>query len=144
MSDAFTPRATMKDLVLTAIHKLSLPRSANDQYNHSNILNFVVGCKQKLTKTFNPGAKDGMVALLRSSTDERNPSAISAIKSTDAATWVSVLLDAKTEADKLSTTAKTVAPAITERAKAANEADLINRRNQAVIGAKEGFTEAFT
>ena len=144
MSDAFTARATTKDLVYAAIGKLSLPRSANEQYNHSDILNFILGCKRKLTETFNPGSKDGMTALLRSSTDAINPSTISTIKSTDAATWVSVLLDAKEEADKLSTTTKPVAPTITERSEATDEADLINRGNQAVIRAKEGFTEAFT
>ena len=38
----------------------------------------------------------------------------------------------------------TVAPSITERSDAHDEADRINLLNQAVIGAKEGFVEAIT
>jgi hypothetical protein len=72
------------------------------------------------------------------------PSLLSRIRSTDAATITSVLDESRATANALSTTQLPVLPTITTRADAQDEADRINQINQAVIGAKEGATEAIT
>ena len=94
MSDAcYTARATIKAHVLTAIGELNLP-TADGQYLHDAIMSFVVAVQRVLKSTFNPAEPGhGMEMLLCSSRDAHNPSALAAIKSTDAATPKSVMTD---------------------------------------------------
>jgi hypothetical protein len=67
------------------------------------------------------------------------------VKSTDAITASSVLRAAKNKADAASKAAlTTIAPTITSRSEAQDEADRLNMINQLVIGAKEGVVEAVT
>ena len=87
MSDAcYTARATTKAQVTASIGGLNFPTS-NGQFTHDAAATFVVGLQCILKMTFNPSEPGcGMEMLLRSSTDGVNPSALSAIKSTDVAT----------------------------------------------------------
>ena len=88
-----------------------------------------------------------MVALLRSSVDAINPSKLSAIKSTTAVTATTILceqralIEAATKAVKEDADAEPPKPPMI-RSEAIEEADRRNTNNQAVIGTKEGVTEA--
>jgi hypothetical protein len=84
-----------------------------------------------------------MVKLLISSMATPQ-SLLSRIHSTDAATIQSVLDDAQAIAATRSPATVTVTPTIISHSDGQDEADRINQINQAVIGAKEGVTEAFT
>ena len=145
MADAcFTARATTRDHVKAAITKLALPRNSSNQYTHDAITTFFTGVRRVLKSTYNPGDPgNGMEKLLISST-ANPPSLLARIRSTDAATITSVLDEARAIADAQSTAQLPVLPTITARADAQDEADRINMINQAVIGAKEGATEAIT
>ena len=144
MADAcFTTRATTRDHVKAAITKLTLPCNSSNQYTHDAITTFFTGVRRVLKSTYNPGDPgNGMEKLLTSST-ANPPSLLSRIRLTDAATITSVLDESRATANALSTTQLPVLPTITTRADAQDEADRINQINQAVIGAKEGATEAF-
>ena len=145
MADAcFTARATTRDHVKAAITKLELPRNSSNQYTHDAITTFFTGIRRVLKSKYNPGDPgNGMEKLLTSST-ANPPSLLSRIRSTDAATITSVLDKSRATTNALSTTQLPVLPTITTRADAQDEADRINQINQAVIGAKEGTTEAIT
>jgi hypothetical protein len=140
----FTARATTRDHVKAAITKLALPCNSSNQYTHDAITTFFTGIRRVLKSTYNPGDPgNGMEKLLISST-ATPPSLLSRIRSTDAATITSVLHEARTIAEAQSTAQLAVLPTITARADAQDKADRINMVNQAVIGAKEGATEAIT
>ena len=138
MSDAcYTARATTKAQVAASVASLSLP-TTNGQYTHDAAAMFVVGLHRVLKMTFNPSEPGcGMEMLLRSSTDGVNPSALSAIKSTNVAT-IATVIQASAEGTEGN------GPLITTRADAMDAADRQNQLTQAVIGAKEGATAAIT
>ena len=141
MSDAcYTARVNTAEQVRLNIEKLTLHKNSNGQYNHDDAITFKAGLERVLTSTFNiRGGGKGMVALLT------KDSALSLIKSTDAETASTVLTEARKEAVQRSKEEDaTVTPAFTTRADAQEEADRRNQINQAVIGAKEGATEAIT
>ena len=87
-----------------------------------------------------------MKDFLRSSTDTTNPSAISAIRATDAETAKTILAklaaEASAEQAASSTPNTVIAAEITTRSDAINAADRANILIQAVIGGKEGATDA--
>ena len=148
MSDAcYTARATTKAQVTASIDGLNFP-TTNGQYTHDAAATFVVGLHRVLKMTFNPSEPGcGMEMLLRSSTDGVNPSALSAIRSTDVATIATVIKtssDAAKKAAEEEGTEPSTEPLITTRADAMDAADRQNQLTQAVIGAKEGATAAIT
>lgn len=136
----FSIWGTTRDQTIAAIAELALPKNASGQYNHDDIVTFIRGVTRVLKSTFNPiDAGNGMEALMMRSNDPTAPSALSAIKSTQAATVASVLAKLKAKAAaKSSATGTTVAPEIETRTDAQAEADRLNQAYQAVIGAKEG------
>ena len=71
-------------------------------------------------------------------------SAISAIKSTDIATINSIIKKSNARTKQKSTVDYVVPPTIATRQGAQNEADRANQAAQAIVGSKEGFTEAIT
>lgn len=83
-----------------------------------------------------------MEALMTSSADATSPSALSAIKSTQATTVTSVpaISRAKAQAES-NTKGTTVAPDILTRVNEQAEANRLNQAYQAVIGAKKGATK---
>ena len=147
MADAaFTARATSKAHVYAEIVKL--PFATDDgRYTHDDATGLVIGLGRSLTGTCNPTAEGrGMKDLLRSSADASNPSALAAIKSTDTETAKTILAKSAAEAAEeqaASSTPETAITAeITTRADAVDAADRANILIQAVIGAKEGATNA--
>ena len=142
---AYTARVTTKDHVAAEVTKLHLS-TTNGQFTHDAASQFVLGLNRVLQGTFNPSSGQGMSKLLRSSTDPTNPSAISAIKTTDFATITTILKASVREARENQRTSATpdvhIPPAIEGRADAIDAADRENILNQLVIGAKEGITDA--
>ena len=131
---------------MVGIARLAFP-TINGQYTHDAANNFILGVHRVLKSTFNPidDSGLGMSELLRSSKDPVNPSAISKIKSTDTAIIATVFRKSAEEAATASAAAgKEIPPAITTRADALDAVDRQNNLTQAVIGAKEGATEAIT
>ena len=143
MADAcFTPHATTREHVRSSIAKLTLLTNASGQYNHDHATTFIAGTRRILRETCNPGDPgNGMDKLCVAS------NAITCIKSTMVATAKTVLDEAKqlaTAATAASSSGTTIAPAITTRSDAQDEADRLNLIHQAVIGAKEGAAEAIS
>jgi len=143
MADAcFNTQATTCEHVRDSITKLVLPKNVSGQYNHKGITTFftIVACVLKsMFNPANPG--NGMAQLLVSST-ATPPSLLSTIKSTNVATVMSILAASWATAQAISTATVTALPSITTHADAQDEADRTNQTNQAIIGAKEGATEA--
>ena len=144
MSDAcYTARAATRDQVFAQLDKLSLPKSNNNQYNHAAAHKYTINVKRVLKSTFYPGAPGhGMSGLLTSSKDATNPSAVAAITSVDVATVDTVLAESIATAKAATTEDKIVQPVIITQADANEAADRLNQMRQAVIGAKEGATDA--
>lgn len=143
MADAcFTARASTREHVRSSIAKLTLLTNASGQYNHDHATTFIAGIHRILRETYNPGDPgNGMDKLCVAS------NAIARIKSTTVATAKTVLDEAKrlaTAATAASSSGTTIAPAITTRSDAQDEADRLNLIHQAVIGAKEGAAEAIS
>ena len=140
MADAcFTARATTREHVREAIEKLALPKNANGQFNHDAATNFNAAIPRVLKGTFNPiNPGCGMSGLCTKASD------LAKMATTSVATVKSVLDDAKAKALAESTPTNTVSPSITTRSDVQEEANRINLLHQAVIGAKEGATEAIT
>lgn len=139
----FSIRGATRDQTISAIAELSLAKNASGQYNHDDIVTFIGGVTRVLKSTFNPiDAGNGMEALMTSSADPINSSALSVIKSTQAATVASVLAESQAKARAESTAqGTTVDPEIETRVDAQAEANRLNQAYQAVIGAKEGATK---
>ena len=140
MSDAcYTVRATTRAEVSKSIGKLSLTKNAEGQFGHDDILTLIKQITRIFAGQFNPSASGpGMTKLL-----DARPNALNNKKSSDVFTIESVLREARDEAAAARTTPPTE-PLITLRSDAQDEADLQNRFTQAIMGAKEGATEAIT
>jgi hypothetical protein len=106
---------------------------------HDAILFLQNGIRCVLVSQFNPSNPGkGMAKLLKDGSN-----LLTIVKSTDPITANLVLKAAKHKADAASKAASTtIAPAITLRSEAQEEADRLNVINQSVIGAKEGVVEA--
>ncbi len=147
MSDAaYVARTNTKTQVIEAGAKIPF-ETINNAYTHDAAAQLNLGLHRMMQGIFNPAEPGkGMSALLRSSTDPTNPSALSKIKSTDAANISTVLEASIAEAKAKQAASKDptahVEADITTRADAVDAADRQNQLNQAVIGAKEGWTEA--
>ena len=141
MADAtYAVRGTTRTQVYNSITKLVLNKNENGQYNHDGIKIFENGVKRILRSQFNTSdAGNGMIKLL-----DTNANPIRDRKSTNASTCESVLAQARAEARAASTANVPVAPTISTRPDAQEEADRENLLNQAIIGAKEGATEGIT
>jgi hypothetical protein len=143
MADAcFMARATTREHVHASIAKLALPTNAGGQYNHEDATTFITRIRRTLREIYNPGNPgNGMVKLCIAT------NAIARITSTSIATATTVLDEARriaAAASAASTSGTIIAPAIDSRSDVQDEADRCNLTNQAVIGAKEGTTEAIT
>ena len=95
---AFTVHAASKAHVAEEISKITFP-TANGRYTHDAAAQFVRGIHSALKSTcltIEPG--QGLAALLRSSNDATNASAIAAIKSTDAKNAGIILRESAKEA----------------------------------------------
>jgi hypothetical protein len=137
----YTARATTKQQVIKGIGKLTLQTNKHGQYTHNAILLLQKGIRLLLVSQFNPSNPGkGMAKLL-----EDGSNLLTIVKSTDAITANLVLRAAKTKADAASKAAlTTIAPAITLRLEAQEEANRLNVVNQLVIGAKGGIVKAVT
>jgi hypothetical protein len=108
---------------------------------HNAILLLQKGIRCVLVSQFNPSDPGkGMAKLLKDGSN-----LFTNVKLTNAITANSVLKAAKNKTDAaLKAASTTIAPTITSRSEAQEEADLLNVINQLVIGAKEGVVEAVT
>ena len=88
---AYTAPEITKAHVVEEVTKLHLFTTTNGPFTHDAAATFVIGLNRVLRGTYNPLSGQGMTGLLRSSTDPRNPSSISAIKTTNSAISVTVL-----------------------------------------------------
>ena len=140
-------RATTKAHATAKITKLNLP-TINNQYTHDAATQFILGLNRMIKSTYNPSSGQGMVQLLRSSTDAVNRSNISDIKSTNSATITTVLDKSIAEVKKFQVERATpkvaIAPSIVTQADAIDAADRQYMLNQLGIGAKEGAIKAIT
>ena len=109
---------------------------------HDAILLLEKGIRRALQSQFNPSNPGkGMVKLFDAAGDSR----LTLVMSTNAIMAGFMIKEAKLHAEaRLTLTGKTVLPTITTQAKAQEEANCLNVINQAVIGAKEGATDAIT
>jgi hypothetical protein len=137
-----TARATKKQQVIKGIGKLTLQTNKQTWAVHAQCnstpakRHLLHACKPIQPKR--PGQRHGK--LLK---DGLN--LLTNVKSTNAITANSVLKAAKTKVDAASKAASTtIAPTITSRLEAHEEANCLNVINQLVIGAKEGIVEAVT
>jgi hypothetical protein len=123
----YTARATMNQQVIKGIGKLTLQTNEHRQYTHDAILLLQKGIHCMLVSQFNPSNPGkGMAKLL-----EDGSNLLTIVKSTNAITADSVLKAAKARANAASKAASaTIAPAITLRLEAQEEADRLNVINQ--------------
>jgi hypothetical protein len=137
----YTARATTKQKVIKGIGKLTLQTNKHGRYMHDAILLLQKGIRCVLVSQFNPSDPGkGMAKLLE---DESN--LLTNVKLTNAITADSVLKAAKARVDAaLKAASTTIAPTVTSRLEAQEEANRLNVINQSVIGAKEGVVEAVT
>jgi hypothetical protein len=134
----FTARIAIGTQVANEIGWLSLPKNKSGQYTHANITQLKKSIKQILKQQYNPtGGDHRMIAIL--ALNNYGPKANKTITATD------VINMSKKEA-KVESTAmgSTVHPKITSCADAQEEAERLNTKNQALIGAKEGVVKALT
>ena len=134
----WTARSATKDVALTEIGRIELPKTAEGRYNHDDATIYERAIFRTLKTMLHPGNPNGMSGLL-----DGDASELGKVKSTDSVTWKQVISMEKQRADA-DTIAKgtTVEPDITDRADAIDEANRINANKQAIIGAKLGATEA--
>ena len=140
MSDAaYTARHTNREVAHNLITKLPFDKDENGQYKHDDAIKFIGEIKRKLGEMFNLlDPANGMAALAGDGDND-----INSIKSTSVYLPSDILKVSKKEAeDESKKTGQTVAPEITTRQDAQEEADRKNQYSQAVIGVKEGVTEA--
>ena len=145
MSDAaYTARPTNKAMALERLTKLAsaLSKDESGQYKHDDAVKYTELIKRELGGMFNMLAKEtgtiGMADLA-----EKAPNAINRIKSTDAYDASDILRASKRKAEAEGKRLNIViTPDITTRSDAQEEADRKNGYSQAVIGVKEGVTEA--
>ncbi len=137
----YTARATTKQQVIKGIGKLTLQTNEHGQYMYDAILLLQNGIHCIFVSQFNPSNPGkGMAKLL-----EDGSNLLTIVKLTNAITANSVLKAAKNIADAASKAASTtIAPAITLRLEAQEEANCLNVINQSVIGAKESIVETVT
>lgn len=143
----YTARATTREQVKEAPGLLEFPKTSAGRYNYDDANTFVAKVERILRETINMlDPANSMFGLLRSSTDATNLSAIAAIKLNHVATATTVLAEAKDKAAANNAVAgtDTIKPEFETKAEAQDEADRINLACQAIIGAKEGATQAIT
>ena len=136
----FTERAAARDLVQEAISKIPLPKNSLGQYNHDDIITLQKGISRVFGTQYNPGTPgQGMNQLL-----DVGDNALTSGKSTGVITLKSIIAVSKAEADALAPLCQEGTPRIMTRSDALDEADRRNLTKQAVIGSKEGATEAIS
>ena len=121
------------------ISKLPFEKDENGQYKHDDAIKFVEEIKRKLKEMFNLlDPMNGMAALAEDGSNDIND-----IKSTSVYLPSDILKASKKEAEEeLKKTGETVEPEIKTQTDAQDEADRKNQYSQAVIGVKEGVTDA--
>ena len=144
----FTAHGTTQAQVKEDILKLALQKNHNGQYQHDYIITFVDALGQVLKTSYNPSdLGNGMMKLIDSSTGVPL-SEISTIKSNYVATITTFLAASTCEAATVTAVlgpgAARIAPTITTRTEAQDEANRLNLNCQGVIGAKEGSATAIT
>jgi hypothetical protein len=133
----YMARATTKQQVIEEIGKLTLQTNEHRQYTHDAILLLQKGICCMLVSQFNPSnLGKGMAKLLKDGSN-----LLTNVKSTNAIMANSVLRAANVAPKAASTT---IAPTITSRSEAQEEADCLNVINQLVISAKEGVVKTVT
>ena len=140
MSEAYVARPQNRAMALERLQKVKLPKDELGQYKHDDAVKYTELVKRELTGMYNMlDPQHGMAKLA-----EKAENKINKIKSTDAVTASDILRESKQKAARESQTLNAVVtPEITTRAEAQEEADRRNQYCQAVIGVKEGVTEAF-
>jgi hypothetical protein len=123
----YTVRATTKQQVIKGIGKLTLQTNKHGQYTHDAILLLQKRIRCMLVSQFNPSNPGkGMAKLL-----EDGSNLLTNVKLTDAITANSVLKAGKTKADAtLKAESTMIAPTITSRLEAQEEADRLNVINE--------------
>ena len=124
------------------------PTTKNGKYQHDNIITFGNAVRRVLKTFYNPSNPgNSMMKLLNSSTGVPT-STISGINFNSVSTIATVLATATRKAAAataaLGPGAAYIAPTITTRKEAQDEANRLNLNCQAVIGAKEGSVTAIT
>ncbi len=141
----YSARSSTRAQVLKAIKRLTLSKNSSEQYNHDDAVKYFTAIKRVLKETYNPGDPGhGMEKLI----DENTPGLPREHPTNATSTFTITAQDVLTmyqqraaalNAQNLTTN---VQPLITDRTEAQDHADRLNQQNQAVIGAKEGATEA--
>ena len=141
MSDAaYMARPQNKATALECLGKHPLAKDELGQYNHDAAIKYTKLIKRELAGMFNMLDSDHGMSKLA---DPAN-NFINKIKSTNAYTARDILRESKAKADAESRSlGAVVTPKITARSDAQEEADQKNSYCQAIIGVKEGVTEAF-
>ena len=142
----YAARASTRTQVLDAIKRLSLSKNSSEQYNHDDAVKYFAAIKRVLKETYNPGDPGhGMEKLIDENTPGLPPEHPTNATSTFTSTAQNVLTHYQQRAAAINAqnlVGPNVVPLITDRTEAQDQADRLNMQNQAVIGAKEGTTEA--
>jgi len=141
----YSARSSTRAQVLEAIKRLTLSKNSSEQYNHDDAVKYFTAIKRVLKETYNPGDPGhGMEKLIDENTPglprEHPTNATSTFTTT--AQDVLTMYQQRTAALNAQNLTTNVQPLITDRTEAQDHADRLNQQNQAVIGAKEGATEA--
>ena len=143
----YSARSSTRTQVLDAIKRLTLSKTSSGQYNHDDAVKYFAAIKRVLKETYNPGDPGhGMEKLIDENTPILPPEHPTNATSTFTATAEAVINQFRVRAAALNqqNLMQNVQPLITDRTEAQDHADRLNLQNQAVIGAKEGATEAIT
>jgi len=123
-----------------------LSKNSSEQYNHDDAVKYFAAIKRVLKETYNPGDPGhGMEKLIEENTPGLPPEHPTNATSTFTSTAQNVLTHYQQRAAAINAqnlVGPNVVPLITDRTEAQDQADRLNMQNQAVIGAKEGTTEA--
>ena len=140
MSDAaYTARPTNKAMANERVQKITLEKDETGQYQHDAAVKYIELIKRELRGMFNLLDRQNGMFLLGDKTTNK----INSIKSTDAYDATDILRQSKQKAEKESRSlGAVVTPDITARSDAQEEADRRNQYSQAVVGVKEGVTDA--
>ena len=141
-ADHYTIRSTTSAFIKKGLEKISLPKNEANQYAHNAAVLVGSQLRRLLTGVYNSGGDGPGMAKLMDATDN----ALTLRKNTDAHSIESVLQAARDVATAAGnqTNGSPTPPLIITREDAEVEAARENLLTQAIMGAKEGITEAIT
>ena len=131
-----------KVAIMEQLEHCKLKRNKNGLYNHDEIKKVELTVLRVLIDTYNENkSRQGMSKLM-----DATSNSVNTVKTNMTVSWRDVIAQAAKEAKAdteaallIDLNAPTIAPSITKRDDAFQEAEPQNMNNQTIVGAKEGF-----